>query len=1065
MGARRELVEIHAKSNLAQVAARDAAAVRGLANSADSLSDSAVQTDRDTQRMNRSLSQTSSAVSGSDQSIRRQSDTINQLTGRIRVLADVAAILGPALAPIGVLAVPAVAGLANQLGFAAAAAGTAVLAFQGVGDAVTAMNDYALAPTADNAAKVEEALTKMSPAAVQFAREISGMRDQFAATRDAAAEGLFPGLTASLDDLDGLLGRVQPVLREIGAATGEVVGNGLESLNSDRWQPFFDFLQSEARPVLVELGATVGDFGHGLANLWMAFQPLNRDFSGWIRDVASSFDGWSAGLAETEGFNDFIAYIRESGPQVADALGALGGALVDIVTAASPLGGPILAGIEGFAKAVSAIADSPVGPVLLTAAAALALFNRTMAAGTRIAAGNFFATTAANVGVLTSGMQRAQTQAIGLRSSLAAISANRGAVASGAGVVPAWINNSQAATQAQTLATNAAAARANLIGMAGAAGRVAGPMAGLALSMSGAGKDIMGVNTATMALYGSMAGPIGAAVGGLIGLIQDLAGANDDLVSATQQAADAMDSGSVRDMEREYRSLLNTMAESEDTGGFWESTFGGGIAEKAMSRLTGATADGEKQLYKLGGAMTEAGGNTVAYASETQRAAGAAAAAAANVARLATNMRAQASAALEAFDAQTAWGQAVEDARKQAGSGAKGIDAMTQAGRDNRGALSGLASAWNNMSPAVKNNIDRYQQARGTFVDVAKQMGLSAGEARNLSRRMLEVPKRVLTKVDADVRQANKGLGLTDREIGKLSKRVAKPKVVPEISKAQRSLGNMRGRLDEIGSQRVRPTIDANDRPAQNKLRNLNAANRRFNGSRWQSNLDLNDAPANRKLGGANRGMSKFAGLTARGTADVNDSPAQGKLRGVDGAMKRTGGLKATTNVDANTAGANSNLSGHASYLSGINGRTANTYVNNYITTVRRTRTERAAGGAVYSRRQAGLLSGPGTSTSDSIPVEASNGEYFTRAKAVQHYGVGVYDLMNDMRIDRRALVEAASRSSSGQQRVDVRVAASGALSGPNGENVPLEMLVEEAVDRRMLDWDRDDFNAIHGRG
>ena len=53
----------------------------------------------------------------------------------------------------------------------------------------------------------------------------------------------------------------------------------------------------------------------------MAFTPLNRDFAGWMLDVSASFDDWAAGLAETEGFRDFVAYVRESGPQVADAYG------------------------------------------------------------------------------------------------------------------------------------------------------------------------------------------------------------------------------------------------------------------------------------------------------------------------------------------------------------------------------------------------------------------------------------------------------------------------------------------------------------------------------------------------------------------------------------------------------------------------------------------------------------------------------------------------------------------------------------------------------------------------
>src|SRR5690606_8101834 len=84
------------------------------------------------------------------QSALRGSSSIDQYSGRLSLLAKTAAVVGPSLIPIGALAVPAVAGLANQFGFAAVAAGTAVIAFQGVGDALSAVNKAGLEPTEAN---------------------------------------------------------------------------------------------------------------------------------------------------------------------------------------------------------------------------------------------------------------------------------------------------------------------------------------------------------------------------------------------------------------------------------------------------------------------------------------------------------------------------------------------------------------------------------------------------------------------------------------------------------------------------------------------------------------------------------------------------------------------------------------------------------------------------------------------------------------------------------------------------------------------------------------------------
>jgi TP901 family phage tail tape measure protein len=46
---------------------------------------------------------------------------------------------------------------------------------------------------------------------------------------------------------------------------------------------------------------------------------------------------------------------------------------------------------------------------------------------------------------------------------------------------------------------------------------------------------------------------------------------------------------------------------------------------------------------------------------------------------------------------------------------------------------------------------------------------------------------------------------------------------------------------------------------------------------------------------------------------------------------------------------------------------------------------------------EGGFVSGPGTSTSDSIPARLSDGEYVMRAKAVQHYGAGFMEMINRM--------------------------------------------------------------------
>jgi len=110
---------------------------------------------------------------------------------------------------------------------------------------------------------------------------------------------------------------------------------------------------------------------------------------------------------------------------------------------------------------------------------------------------------------------------------------------------------------------------------------------------------------------------------------------------------------------------------------------------------------------------------------------------------------------LAAFDAETAWGQAVADARDQVKEGTKGINASTEAGQANRGVLSSMASAWNNQSDAVKNSEGRYAQARQTFINLAVELGVSRAKAKELANELLQVPKNTVAKVTVDGKQAH----------------------------------------------------------------------------------------------------------------------------------------------------------------------------------------------------------------------------------------------------------------------------------------------------------------------
>lgn len=534
-------IEDRGSGTLAQMAAQMAALDRATQQLARNSRTSADATDRQSQayqRLNQQLSSHNGLLNQSNQQVNvinqttttlgRNTQTLgnefDRASGRLGLLLDALILIGPAAVPIGAVAVPAMTGLAAQAGIAVAAIGTLAIAFQGVGDTVAALNEAALDPTGDNLAKAGEELAKLSPEARRFAGTISGLRDQMIGLRDAAAGGFFPQITDELTELDPLLERAQTLLYSIGQAAGVEAAGALSSLNSARWFEFFEFLEREAAPTLRDIFSAAGDIAHGFAEMWMAFQPLNRDFGDWLSQQADSFDEWASRLAESDGFESFVEYIRDNGPRVAETMGAIGTAVVDLITAIAPLGGPVLEVIEAVAEAFSALAGSDIGTPLVAAAATMTLLARATR-GTQAVMGSQF------VGTLRQTGTQVRTLATDLRT-LAGTTQQQRQIQTGM-VGP--LTNVQAAAQRTGQNLRNLARTTVPAGLA---------MGGLALAASGAASDMGAANTVTFALMGAMGGPFGAAIGAGVGALLDLSAASD--AAAEHQANLAQFSEAVR---------------------------------------------------------------------------------------------------------------------------------------------------------------------------------------------------------------------------------------------------------------------------------------------------------------------------------------------------------------------------------------------------------------------------------------------------------------------------------------------------------------------------------------
>ncbi|MDN4173914.1 hypothetical protein QWY28_13215 [Nocardioides sp. SOB77] len=316
------------------------------------------------------------AMDDAERSTRRSGLEIDRLSDRVRLARDAFFTLGPAAVPLTAAVVPALSAVTVGLGVTVAAAGTAALALVGMGDALNTLAEYQLAPTAENLEKVRLEMEKLGPDGAQFAEYLSSLEPQLRQLQDTARAGFLPGAEEGIEQALTALPRVNSLVAELSGTLGDLAADAGSSLAGSEFRGFFDYLDTDAARTLDELARSVGNFAQGFANIIVGLAPATRDFTGGLEESSQAFAEWSRGLEQNDSFQDFVAYIRESGPMAVDALAALAQAASGIVQAAAPLGQTVLPVLTALLEGLAAIASSDIGGPLFTGIAAMVAFNR-----------------------------------------------------------------------------------------------------------------------------------------------------------------------------------------------------------------------------------------------------------------------------------------------------------------------------------------------------------------------------------------------------------------------------------------------------------------------------------------------------------------------------------------------------------------------------------------------------------------------------------------------------------------------------------------------------------------
>lgn len=264
-------------------------AQRGVADAAQDVADARAQGAKDTAEAQRGLADA-------------QRDAAQQAVDSAAAVADATDALADARRDAAEQAVDSAAAIRDAQERVGDAAATAA---EGLSAETTAIDNLKLA------------MDKLSPAGRDFATWLFSLKPLFKQIRDTAQEGMLPGVQ---EGLTTIIDKYGPGFIKFVDSMSKAVGQFFIDLGVAFASPVMEeFFGTMAKygPELFRLGGKITlDIVKILAGVATAFAPYSKDFLTSLSEMTDGWVKWAQGLKDSQGFKDFMAYIKTEGPVI-----------------------------------------------------------------------------------------------------------------------------------------------------------------------------------------------------------------------------------------------------------------------------------------------------------------------------------------------------------------------------------------------------------------------------------------------------------------------------------------------------------------------------------------------------------------------------------------------------------------------------------------------------------------------------------------------------------------------------------------------------------------------------
>lgn len=242
------------------------------------------------------------------------------LVAILAVITAIVALTGPIIVLVGALAdlVGLLGPLPAALGVLVAAVLPLVFAFQGLGDAIKAVNE-------GDPEKITEAMKKLAPAARAVVREIAGLNIVFDRFRKGIQQSFFAPIVGDIGrTVRTLLPKLQGSFNQVAGALGRIAEKFLAFLGKSQTIAQLNALFAHTAVILDKIGDPLVTLFNIMLKLTNAGLPFIQRMTDAFGGLVDRFDAFIDRSIESGAFIDFVEDGIATVKELLDLVGALG---------------------------------------------------------------------------------------------------------------------------------------------------------------------------------------------------------------------------------------------------------------------------------------------------------------------------------------------------------------------------------------------------------------------------------------------------------------------------------------------------------------------------------------------------------------------------------------------------------------------------------------------------------------------------------------------------------------------------------------------------------------------